>query len=260
MRRMKPLWALLLFLCVVVYYHATKTQLGTIQPLRSPEASLDTYPYFTEIDVRSKSHLIGAISHIDSRFGSGSEPLSVIELQATLVTLFRSYTKTMDNVGVETWLAHGTLLGHHWGRKMLPWDTDIDVQVSMSTLIALAATYNGTQYQHEGRTYLLDINPRYSIVSRADVSNKIDARWIDMNNGKYIDITALHQNESNPHLLFCKDGHEYESDEIYPLQSSIFEGVQVKIPNQAERVLSEEYGQDSLVYMGRQPAPMDARD
>lgn len=115
----------------------------------------------------------------------------------------------MDELGIETWLAHGTLLGHHWGQKILPWDTDIDVQVSMTTLRYLATNYNGTQYQYKNNTYLLDINPHYSIVSTADVSNKIDARWIDVNCGKYIDITSVLQNKSTPRLLFCKDHHQY---------------------------------------------------
>ena len=116
----------------------------------------------------------------------------------------------MEDLGIETWwLAHGTLLGHYWGQKILPWDVDIDVQMPMTSLRYLATGYNSTRYQYGGSIYLLDINPHYSIVSTADVSNKIDARWIDMNNGKYIDITSVHQNESNPRLLFCKDHHQY---------------------------------------------------
>ncbi|KAH7323564.1 LicD family-domain-containing protein [Rhexocercosporidium sp. MPI-PUGE-AT-0058] len=246
MRRQRLRWLLLLVPCVFVY-HTTKTESHSLQPLRAPEPMSNTYQYFTEIDVYSKSKLVGAISHVDSRFGLRSEPLGVNDLQSTLVALFKSYTKTMEDLGIETWLAHGTLLGHHWGRKILPWDTDIDVQVSMTTLRYLATKYNGTQYQHKSSTYLLDINPHYSIVSTADVSNKIDARWIDMNCGKYIDITSVHQNESTPSLLFCKDHHQYTSDEIYPLQPSIFEGVKVNIPIQAEDILSKEYGQNALV-------------
>ena len=86
---------------------------------------------------------------------------------------------------------------------------DIDVQMPTTTLEYLATKYNSTQYQYNDSTYLLDIDPYHSIVSTADVSNKIDARWIDMNNGKYIDITSVHWNESTPRLLFCKDRHQY---------------------------------------------------
>lgn len=200
---------MLLVPCLFIYY-TTKTQSYPLQLRRTPESIPNTDQYFTEIDVYSRTRLVGAISHIDSRFGLRNEPLSVNELQSTLVALFKSYTKTMEDLGIETWwLAHGTLLGHYWGQKILPWDVDIDVQMPMTSLRYLATKYNSSQYQYKGSIYLLDINPHYSIVSTADVSNKIDARWIDMNNGKYIDITSVHQNESYPRLLFCKDHHQY---------------------------------------------------
>ena len=50
----------------------------------------------------------------------------------------------MEDLGIETWLAHGTLVGHYWGQKILPWDMDIDVQVLMTTLRYLATKYNST--------------------------------------------------------------------------------------------------------------------
>lgn len=61
----------------------------------------------------------------------------------------------------------------------------------------------------EEKLYLLDINPHFSILSTGDVANKIDARWIDMENGKYIDITALHTRDGDSSVLFFKDGHQY---------------------------------------------------
>ena len=209
MRRLRLRWLLLLVPCALVY-HATKTQSHSIEPLRAPEPMSNTYQYFTERNVYSTSRLVGAVSHLDSRFGLRSEPLSVNELQCTLVALFTSFTKTMEDLDTKTWwLAHGTLLGHYWGQKNLPWDVDLDVQMPTTTLEYLATKYNSTQYQYNDSTYLLDIDPYHSIVSTADVSNKIDARWIDMNNGKYIDITSVHWNESTPRLLFCKDRHQY---------------------------------------------------
>jgi hypothetical protein len=162
--------------CLIIYYTTTLKTRPISPPLRASEPMSNTYQYFTEIKVPSKSQLIGAISHIDSGFGLHSEPLAVHELQSTLIALLKGYMTTMEDLGIETWIAHGTLLGYYWGQKLLPWDTDIDVQVSVQTLRYLATKYNGTQYQYESRIYLLDINPYYSIVSDADVLNKIDAR------------------------------------------------------------------------------------
>ncbi|KAK5358371.1 mannosyltransferase [Exophiala xenobiotica] len=164
----------------------------------------------------------------------------------------------MRDLGVETWLAHGTLLGWHWNQKFLPWDNDIDVQMSIETLAGLAP-YNMSEYRYpvasedKPRVYILDINPHYTLVSTQDVANKIDCRWIDTSNGKYIDITAVHvspgKTEQAPldqGVFFSKDGHRYPSEDLFPLKDASFEGVNVKVPHNAVRILIEEYGRKSL--------------
>lgn len=179
-----------------------------------------TYQYFREIDFHSQSHRLGAVSHCDARFAL-DRALDNDEIRATLEALLSSYATTMRTLNVQTWLAHGTLLGWYWNRKLLPWDTDIDVQMSGTDLVALAAKHNFTEFEYplprtaSTRTYLLDINPHHSITSLKDVANKIDARWIDQTNGKYVDITAMHHDERDAATgqvtsMFCKDGHRYK--------------------------------------------------
>jgi LicD family len=122
----------------------------------------------------------------------------------------------MDELKVETWIAHGALLGWYWNQALLPWDTDLDVQISAESMAFLAKSHNMTKYQYRmpdeetPRIYLLDINPHYSILSSQDVANKIDGRWIDTTDGKFINITAVHYEEAKSSTLFCKDGHQYE--------------------------------------------------
>jgi hypothetical protein len=88
-------------------------------------------------------------------------------------------------------------------------------------LTVLAANFNTTEFYHpnhqigEPRKYLLDINPHHSIVTHDDLANKIDGRWIDTSTGKFIDITAVHEDLSEANTdaspqLFCKDGHPYQ--------------------------------------------------
>ena len=71
----------------------------------------------------------------------------------------------MEDIGVETWLMHVSLLGWFWNRKIMPWDTDIDVQITEKSMQHLADYYNmsvhhfnlpGSKICHD---YLLEINP-----------------------------------------------------------------------------------------------------
>jgi hypothetical protein len=193
-----------------------------------------TYQYFTEINFEYHTHTFGAISHCDPRFAP-SQPPGIEETKETLSALMNTYAATMKDLRAETWIAHGTLLGWYWNQKFLPWDNDIDVQMSIETLAGLVP-HNMTEYHFPGvagedrpRTYLLDINPHYTIASTRDVANKIDGRWIDTTNGKYIDITAVHvspgQTEHTPFdqgVFFSKDGHSYSVrtiEAIYPANS-----------------------------------------
>ncbi|OAP65659.1 hypothetical protein AYL99_01631 [Fonsecaea erecta] len=216
-----------------------------------------TYQYFSEINFEYHTHSFGAISHCDPRFAP-SEPPGIDETKTALFALMKTYAATMADLRAETWIAHGTLLGWHWNQKFLPWDNDIDVQVSIQTLAALAS-HNMSQYQYHvagedrPRTYLLDINPHYTIASTKDVANKIDGRWIDTTNGKYIDITAVHvspgRTEHIPFdqdVIFSKDGHRYQREDLFPLQDSTFEGIDVKVPRNPAKILAEEYGKKSL--------------
>lgn len=179
-----------------------------------------TYQYFFEINFEYHTKKFGKISHCDPRFAP-AEPPGIEETRLALSELLKSYSATMMELCAETWLSHGTLLGWYWNRKFLPWDNDIDVQMSVETLARLAKL-NMTEYQHivsgevAPRTYMLDINPHHSIASTRDVANKIDGRWIDTSNGKYIDITAVHvspgKSKDTPFqagTFFDKDGHHY---------------------------------------------------
>lgn len=59
---------------------------------------------------------------------------------------------------------------------------------------------------------MLEINPHYINPAQTDKLNVIDARWIDTENGLFIDITTARYNHSHPAgpgMLICKDGHEY---------------------------------------------------
>lgn len=100
----------------------------------------------------------------------------------------------------------------------MPWDLDADVQVTEADMYFLAAYHNMTTYyfkysnMKEGRLFLLEINPHFTHRGQDDELNVIDARWIDMDNGLFIDITAARYDVDHPRgegILYDKNGHEY---------------------------------------------------
>lgn len=102
----------------------------------------------------------------------------------------------------------------------MPWDSDLDVQVSESALYFLAEHYNMTQHEFRlddgtTRRFLLEINPNFVLRTKADVDNVIDARWIDMSSGLFIDITSVRKDyearaKGDSGALMCKDWHRYQ--------------------------------------------------
>ena len=148
---------------------------------------------------------------------------------------------------------------------MLPWDGDIDTQISIATLEHLSDIHNNTMYSYTSqdskinpkakkeasisRQYHLDVNPAIYTRYRNKGENVIDARWIDVRNGLYIDITAVAETEPKnaPGIWACKNYHRYKTRDLWPMRESIYEGVVAKVPYAYESILSEEYGEKALV-------------
>ncbi|RFU32722.1 hypothetical protein B7463_g3618, partial [Scytalidium lignicola] len=192
-------------------------------------------------------------AHYDGRFADRS--LSTEDQKLALKNLMQTYLATCKEIGVETWLMHGTLLGWWWNRKILPWDSDNDVQMTETSMHYLASYYNMTTYHYrtvrmpQGRTYLLEVNPHYLNSKQTDNLNVIDARWIDTTSGLFIDITTARYNHTHPAgkgMLSCKDGHEYRDTYIFPLRDTDFEGAPAKIPWGYKDLLLSEYTERAL--------------
>ncbi|KAJ1565577.1 hypothetical protein HK405_012044, partial [Cladochytrium tenue] len=150
-------------------------------------------------------HEVPALSHSDARFYPGPWPVPVAynatsrqtryakpkqdraALHAQLEGLFAAWSRFSAHAGVKAWLAHGTLIGWFWSRQVLPWDDDIDLQISLADLDRLADRFNQTIWEAR---YLVDINPHVSRRYRQR-RNVIDARFIDTRSGRFIDLTAL---------------------------------------------------------------------
>lgn len=193
--------------------------------------------------------------HYDGRFADNVLPDK--QRKGYLTDLMRTYLSTMNDIGAETWIMHGSLLGWFWNRKIMPWDSDVDVQMSEGSMHYLAKYYNMTMHHfrlpgwEHGRDYLLEVNPHYLNASTSDWLNVIDARWIDTESGLFIDITTLRvDRDEKPNgdvpNMYCKDKHRYKYKDIFPLRQSEFEATPVKVPYAYSELLEAEYGPKSL--------------
>ncbi|KAI1388255.1 LicD family-domain-containing protein [Hypoxylon trugodes] len=210
------------------------------------------------------------LGHYDVRYFQGK--VEYAEHGPALRRLIRSWLETAGELGIQdaTWLAHGTLLGWWWNGRVMPWDYDLDVQMPVATLTFLGRHFNRTSWDYEflveegegrgngigevvngsyvNKTYLLDVNPHHTDLGRGNGANVIDARWIDMSNGLFVDITGLAERDpaGSPGVWSCKNAHRYRTTELFPMRHTEFEGVLARVPYAFDKILTDEYGSKSL--------------
>jgi hypothetical protein len=219
---------------------------------RPPAAQMNTQSakYFNEAGLTLE------LSHYDIRYFQG-QVVSYDERIDSLHHLIRSYLVAFREINIETWIAHGTLLGWWWNGKVMPWDWDLDTQVSATTLTWLGENLNMTVHNYTAvasngsesqRQYLLDVNPNQVDRAYGNGLNVIDARWVDMRNGLFIDITGLSETRptQQPGVWSCKNSHRYRTRDLYPLRESVFEGVPALVPYAFDKALTDEYSQRAL--------------
>ncbi len=175
--------------------------------------------------------------HLDRRYAAGGPPASAQMRHDNLRQLFiewTSFTKTRD---LKYWIAHGLLIGYYWSRDILPWDLDLDVQVTAHDLINRFSKHNNEMHQNR---YLFEMNPHH-IYRLHQFDNVIDARFIDIQTGLYLDVTGLSYNPKQD-VFQCKSPHSYKVQDLFPLRQVKFCGVNTWVNNQIVPILAKEYG------------------
>ena len=139
---------------------------------------------------------------------------------------------------VRPFLGHGTLLGWWWSRELLPWDDDVDLLIAHPELVWLESLRGRVFDGH----YLLEINPNHVVHSSRNRTyrdqeepDRIDARFIDIRNGSYIDVTALHAISGDRFSTKCP--HVFPKDWLFPLQPAVLADIPVLVPCRVEDVL-----------------------
>jgi hypothetical protein len=183
-------------------------------------------------------------SHIDRRFGKPNLKFTKNFIINNLYFLLKKLSDICKENDIKLVIAHGTLIGHYFNKKVLPWDDDIDVVLigeSIQKFIKLNTKKLSNQY------FLLDINPNCINRNINDRKNVIDARLISKQFGFFIDITFLTFNKFisgkyRKTIVNCKSPHYYDIKDILPLREDKFNGIDIYVPNNIEKVLISEYG------------------
>ncbi|CAI5756861.1 unnamed protein product [Candida verbasci] len=181
------------------------------------------------------------------------------ERQSILHHMIRNWFQFSQAYGFASWINHGSLLGWAFNGFNMPWDTDIDIQMPIAQLDKLAKQFNKTLIIENPKfgnaRYWLEIAPTY--IRQGNGKSFIDARFIDINSGLYIDITALSHTEVPPPetndsndlsqmSVHCKNWNWHTLDELLPIRHTYFEGASVYIPNKVNQSLMNKYGKSAL--------------
>lgn len=226
----------------------------------------------------SEARLMGTKlgDHYDWRFFGGIN-LGTQDQAATLHRLIRTWLSFCRKQGITTWMAHGSLLSWYWNGIAFPWDNDIDVQVPVMELHKLSLYFNQSLIVEDvedgfGR-YFLDCGTFITQRAHSNGNNNIDARFIDVDSGLYIDITGLavsstksperynalipenvntdgksHYDINNQLQVYnCRNNHFSSLGELSPLVRSYVEGEIAYIPRRYSDILTTEYRGKGLV-------------
>lgn len=220
-----------------------------------------------------ESRIIGSTlgDHYDWRFTNGIQ-YGAYEQTLVLHRLVRTWLSFCRKQGINTWVAHGSLLSWYWNGMAFPWDEDIDVQVPIMDLHKLAMNFNQTLVVEDAEDgygrYFVDCGTFITLREKGNGLNNIDARFIDVDTGLYIDITGLavsntgapnsykekylpkgwiekehNRTNTNLHLKAynCRNNHFYLHSELSPLIKTIVEGEVGYIPKKFTEILTTEY-------------------
>lgn len=149
--------------------------------------------------------------HHDWRFFNGltihTDPQVVV-----LHRLMKNYLQFCRVHGLLTWIAHGSLLLWYWNGMSFPWDADTDTQMPIRDLHRLGREFNQSLViENIGHDYFganpsdvkfngmgaffIDVSNSVTHRDKGNGNNNIDARFIDIQTGFYVDITGLSVSE-----------------------------------------------------------------
>ncbi|CUM66790.1 uncharacterized protein PRCAT00004472001 [Priceomyces carsonii] len=194
----------------------------------------------------------------------------LIREKVLLDRILRNWFRFANEKGITSWIAHGPLLSWYWDGLLFPFDEDIDIQMPAEELARFSRLYNQTLVIEDitegfGK-YFIDCSTFIHHRQFTKNENHIDARFIDIDTGSYIDITGLGisdeevpeqykslseaaRAENVPQPVYnCRNKHFYSFKEISPLRFTMMGGVPLYIPNNIKEILKIEYSKGLTSY------------
>lgn len=245
---------------------------------KSPEKS------FMEAKLLTSDPKSLLVSHYDWRFFDGFT-MDTERHALSLNRILKTYLHFCRSHDLITWIAHGSLLSWYWNGMVFPWDTDIDVQMPLRDLHRLARDFNQSMViENVGHdipgsadskfsgmgTFFIDVGSSISHRDHGNGFNNIDARFIDIHTGLYVDITGLavsneraparymrsHPIKSNTQdnkvrnksdgLFNCRNKHFSSLEELTPLVKTVVQNEVGYIPADFRSILKTEYSNVGL--------------
>ncbi|SSD58328.1 uncharacterized protein SCODWIG_00089 [Saccharomycodes ludwigii] len=258
----------------------------SLEFVSTQKATTTEFKYFKEpkkLQLYKKLDNPGYTTHIDTRFFN-YPILTMHDRLPILHGLVKAWFEFLEySTDFSSWIAHGSLYAYMYNGAQFPWDLDHDIQMPIDDLIRLSVKYNQSLIvTNSGSVCFLDISP-FILKGRhfsGGFHNHIDARFIDVTTGLYIDITGVGFSgdiyEDEPHanvrlslefgknildggndiyefnmqngIVNCRNRHFAKIDDLLPTRRANFEGVTVNIPNKPVNLLRDEYRIISFLY------------
>ncbi|EGW35805.1 uncharacterized protein SPAPADRAFT_147474 [Spathaspora passalidarum NRRL Y-27907] len=188
-----------------------------------------------------------------------------------LERLLRNWFKFCQKYGIISWINYGSLLGWYRNGAIYPFDLDIDIQMSIYHMTILGKKFNQTLVVEDLREgtgkYLIDVGTFIHNRYITKNANHIDARFLDVDSGLYIDLTALaiskESSKIDPKFFkdICDDPAEgpvldndddkeiyndrnnwmYKFSHLSPLRLTMFEGIPCYVPKQIVKRMKFQY-------------------
>lgn len=170
-------------------------------------------------------------------------------LLVTLRELLVKITTAFEQMGIDYWIAGGTLIGFFRDGTMLPWDDDIDIHTTWDQRYLLTSR----KFSDVLRTLKLeqiDIFWAGDISHRDKISSGIRVRHentlypvcdiffeAEVEAGKYGKIDSW-----DKHKINFNTKEIWQTSYIFPTQRVVVDGITLKMPKNPQKVLEIQYG------------------